>query len=165
MALPLFRRFPRLRAPASDPVLKAEHAVRYPALAADLAVLDEVVTPAFAELDEAALRDQNRYRRQQVVVLLGSALATGLGGLQAVFPGQRWPGVLLGLFGIAVAFSSHLADEGKTQAGYLEARVRAERLRALYFRYASMTGRYAGADRLLTLRGDVLSIQRGKEPG
>ena len=30
---------------------------------------------------------------------LGSALLTGLGGLQAVFPQERWPGLVLALLG------------------------------------------------------------------
>ena len=58
----------------------------YPALVDDIGVLDQVVGPAFAESERAALRHQNRYRRQQVIILLGSAVLTGLGGLQAVFP-------------------------------------------------------------------------------
>ena len=43
------------------------------------------------ESDRAALMHQNRYRRQQVLVVIGSAVIGGLGGLQAVFPDQRWP--------------------------------------------------------------------------
>jgi Protein of unknown function (DUF4231) len=119
----------------------------YPELAADLDVLDREVTPVFTECDLAALRAQNRYRRQQVLILLGAALVTGLGGLQAVFPAQRWPGFLLAVLGAALAASTRFARESESQEKYLSARVKAERLRGLYFLYLSATGRYAGPGR------------------
>src|SRR5205085_1899641 len=84
---------PRLRAPAtSAPVIAPETAAAYPALAADIATADQVIGAAFTECDTRALREQNRYRRQQVLLIFGAGLAAGLGGVQAVFPGQRWPG-------------------------------------------------------------------------
>lgn len=90
MTVALLNRFPRLRAPSdSRPVIPPDKRDAYPELAEDFAALDDQVAKVFTEYDEAALREQNRYRRQQVLILLGSALLTGLGGLQAVFPGQR----------------------------------------------------------------------------
>jgi len=164
LAIPLLTRFPKLRAPAaSPPVIPPDNRAAYPALAEDFAVIDGIVAPAFMEYDTAALRDQNRYRRQQVIIVFGSALATVLGGLQAVFPGQRWPGLLLALFGVALAMSSRWSKERSSLADYLGARVRAERLRALQFRYLSATGRYAGANRVDALRRAVVAIQAGKE--
>lgn len=69
---PLLARFPALRAPAaSAPVIPAGRRAAYPALAADFEVLDRELTPAFERYDAEALRDQNRYRRQQVLILLG----------------------------------------------------------------------------------------------
>jgi hypothetical protein len=47
-------------------------------------VLDQEVAPAFTEYDAAALRDQNRYPRQQVIIrvlMLASA--------RDVMPGER----------------------------------------------------------------------------
>jgi hypothetical protein len=166
VAVPLLVRFPKLRVPSvSWPVIPPDRRAAYPELAADFAVLDREVVPAFTEYDKAALRDQNRYRRQQVLILLGSALVTGLGGLQAVSPGQRWPGLLLALLGVALAGSTRIAREQDSQADYLDARVKAERLRGLHFQYLSMTGPYAGADRDIALRRAVLAIRAGKEPG
>jgi hypothetical protein len=57
-------------------------------------VLDTVVRPAFIESDRAALIEQNRHRRQQVVLAVGAAIMAGLGGLQALVPDQRWPGLI-----------------------------------------------------------------------
>jgi Protein of unknown function (DUF4231) len=165
VALSLLKRFPKLRAPAeSQSVIPENERGNFPDFASDFALLDRVAAPAFAELDKAALREQNRYRRQRVSIIVGSALITGLGGLQAVFPAQRWPGLLLTVLGIALAAGTRLANERASLTAYLSARARAERLRALHFQYLSAMGRYAGADRETTLRRDVLAIQHGKEP-
>lgn len=137
MALSLLRRFPKLRASSeSEPVIpkkaRDDYPGRgaYPQLAHDFEVLDREVAPAFTEYDAAALRDQNRYRRQQVIIILGAALVTGLGGLQAVFPHQRWPGLLLGALGIALSVTAGVAKDRAALDGYLSARIKAERLRA-----------------------------------
>jgi hypothetical protein len=165
MALQLFARWPSLRTPrASPPVIPAEARAAYPALAGDFEVLDEVLSPAFHSSDLAALRYQNRYRRQQVTILLGSVIASGLGGTQALLPGERWPGLVLVALGIALAASSRATSELGTQSAYLGERAKAERLRAVYFRFLSRTGRYAGADRNLALRRAVVAIQAGREP-
>lgn len=165
MTVALLNRFPRLRAPSDSwPVIPPGKRDAYPELAEDFAVLDAEVAKVFTEYDETALREQNRYRRQQVLILLGSALLTGLGGLQAVFPGQRWPGLVLALLGIVLASSTRAAKEGGAQQDYLSARVKAERLRGLYFEYLSRTGPYAQPDRRLVLQRAVIAIRSGKEP-
>lgn len=165
MTVPLLARFPRLRTPAASwPVVPADRRAAYPGLADDFEVLDQVVTPAFERFDVQALCDQNRYRRQQVFVLLGSAILTGLGGLQAVVPGQRWPGLLLAALGVLLAASSRWAGERSSLATYLDARVKAERLRAVHFEFLSRTGRYAGPDRVPALRRAVIAVEAGKEP-
>jgi hypothetical protein len=164
MAMPLLKTFPRLRPPDSYPVISEKRRQLYPALAADFEVIDRELTPAFEECDVAALRHQYRYRRQQVFILLGSALVAGLGGLQAALSDQRWPGVLLMVLGIVLAASSRFAKEQTSLNHYLTERLKAERLRSQYFRYLSRTGKYADDDREFVLRRAVIAIQRGKEP-
>jgi uncharacterized protein DUF4231 len=174
MAPALLKRFPKLRTPSKlDPVIPEEVGDdypgylgrdHYPLLSQDFEVLDKEVVPSFSEYDKAALRDQNRYRRQQVIIILGSALVTGLGGLQAVFPHERWPGQLLAGLGVLLAATAGFAKDRGALADYLGARVKAERLRALHFQYLSATGRYAAAGREDNLRRDVLTILRGEEP-
>lgn len=159
----LLRRFPRIRPPVSRPVLDPSAKIEFPEFDEDYAVLEEVLDPPFTEYDTAALRDQHRYRRQNVIVLLGAALLTGLGGLQAVFPGQRWPTVVLAFLGLILVLSSAFAKESESLQGYLQARVRAERVRSLYFLYLSRTGRYAEDNRRTALRQAVRAIERGKE--
>jgi len=165
MDLPLFARRPRLRDPStSHPVLPATTRTDYPALADDVDILEQVVTPEFARNDVTALRDQNRYRRQQVLVLLGAAVVSGLGGVQAALPDARWPGAALAATSVLLATSSRWAGEQGSLDGYLAARVRAERLRALYFRFLSRTGPYAGPDRTAALQRGVVAVRAGKEP-
>ncbi len=166
MAIPLLVRFPKLRAPSrSFPVIPDDKRAPYPELAPDFAMLDKEVSPVFTENDLAALRNQNRYRRQQVLILLGTALVTGLGGLQAVFPAQRWPGVLLAVVALVLTATARFAKESESQEEYLTARVKAERLRALYFLYLSALGPYApGPKREFALRHAVIEIKAGKEP-
>jgi Protein of unknown function (DUF4231) len=163
----ILMRFPRLRLRlrrAPSPVIPPDQARRYPTLAADIRVLDEEVGPSFAASERAALVAQNRYRRQQVIILLGSALLAGLGGLQAVFPAQRWLGLVLVVLGILLAGVSQAAGELKTLDRFLTERIKAERLRATYFRYLSRTGRYRGDDRVSVLRRAVIAVESGEEP-
>jgi hypothetical protein len=133
-------------------------------LARDVQVLDDVVGPVFEESDRAALRHQNAYRRQQVLMIVGAAVLSGLGGLQAAMSDERWPGLVLAVLGIALAGLGQMAGELKTFEHFLDERVKAERLRATYFRFLSRTGRYAGDDRVVTLRRAVLSVKAGEEP-
>jgi hypothetical protein len=160
----LLVRFPIFGRPtASQPVIAADKRTAYPALNEDFTVIDGALASDFQECDLAALRSQRRYRGQQVLIILGSAAMTGLGGVQAVLPGQRWPGVLLGVIGIILAASSRVAKEGVALNQYLSERAKAERLRALHFQYLSRTGKYEGPDREIVLRRAVLAVRQGKE--
>jgi hypothetical protein len=161
----MLRRLRLGRAPhRSDPLIPEKFRKAYPALAADLRLLDEVVGPEFHKADRAALLHQHRYRRQQVLILIGSALLTGLGGLQAVVPGQRWPGLLLFVLGWAVAWISKTAGELTPLDDFLTERTKAERFRSMYFRYLSRTGRYDVPDPETVLRRAAHSVTRGEEP-
>jgi hypothetical protein len=145
-------------------VIERGEARRYPALTDDLSVLDEVVGRTFAASERAAQLAQHRYRRQQVVILLGSALLTGLGGLQAILPGAWWLSLGLAVLAIVLTGVSRAAGELKTLECFLNERVKAERLRSMYFRYLSRTGRYRTDDREDVLRRAVLAVDRGEEP-
>jgi hypothetical protein len=161
----MLKRFPFGRPPdRSDPVIPTEAAGAYPALADDIRLLDEVVGPDFHRADRAALLHQYRYRRQQVLILLGSTLLAGLGGLQAVVPGQSWPNLLLFFLGSAVTWLSKTAGELKPLDDFFTERMKAERFRAMYFRFLSRTGRYAVAAPETVLRRAVLSVRNGEEP-
>lgn len=148
----------------STPVVPVEVRSSYPALQADLALLDEVVGPAFAMADRAALIEQNRHRLFQVLILFGSAVLSGSAALQGVFPDQRWPGILSAVLGLLLATLGQTAGELGTLAEFQTSRMKAERLRALHFQFLSRSGRYGGPDRHTALRRAVIAIEAGKEP-
>ncbi|MGW6194786.1 DUF4231 domain-containing protein [Kribbella sp. NPDC055110] len=164
MVLALLRRFPGTGQPQSYPIVSQGKRAAYPALGADFEVIDRVLTPVFEECDNKALRSQYRYRRQQVLILLGSALVVGLGGLQAALSDQRWPGIALAVVGVVLAVSSQFVKDRGWLNAYLDERVKAEALRSQCFRYLSRTGKYADDGRETVLRRAVLAIQHGKEP-
>jgi hypothetical protein len=99
-----------------------------------------------------------------VVLTLGAALLSGLGGLQAVVPDQRWPGLLLIVLGLALTSVGHAVGELKTFERFLDERIKAERFRAMHFRYLSRTGRYAAPNRKIALERAVLAVKNGQEP-
>jgi hypothetical protein len=68
------------------------------------------------------------------------------------------------VLGVGLTAVSRTAGELKTLDCFLGERVKAERLRSMYFRYLSRTGRYRGDDRESVLRRAVLAVQRGEEP-
>jgi hypothetical protein len=161
----MLKRFPSMRVPRESwPVIPEAKRSDYPSLADDFVVLDREAAQAFRRADLAAIRHQNRFRRQQVVILIGSALLSGFGGLQAVYPEQRWPGVLLTILGIGLGALSQATGEQNTLSEFLTERVKAERLRALHFTFLARTGPFAKADRESVLRRAVLAIQAGREP-
>ncbi|WP_433503808.1 DUF4231 domain-containing protein [Pseudonocardia halophobica] len=162
----LLARFPSLRPPRprKRSVLAPSAAEEYPQLAADIALADEIVGPEFAATDHAAMVQQNRYRRQQVMIILGTAVLTGLGGLQAVFSDERWPGILVAVLGFLLTFAGRAAGELRALDTFLDERIKAERLKSAYFRFLSRTGRYATEDRVSRLRRAVVAVKRGEEP-
>ncbi len=166
MTLALFTRFPRLRARAQSwPVIPPGVDDEFPTLQEDLAVLHEDVTPAYSTYDAEALKEQNSHRLQQVVLLVGSALTSGLGGIQAMVSDQRWPGILLGGLGFVLGVFGIWVKRHGALDRYLHARLRAERLRALHFRYLARSGSYSGDSRRDALREAVSAIGEGRESG
>lgn len=162
----IIRRFPRLRhAPASRPLVPPEERDAFPDLAADFAFLDQELMPAFAELDVLAQREQNRYRRQQVGLVAGALLITLFGAVQAGLREQVWPGIVVGLLAAAMGAVTATARQQDVQGTYLKARIKAERLRGLYFSYLAGLDAYGdpGSRRRALLSG-VASIKRGEEP-
>jgi hypothetical protein len=159
----LFRRFPRLRPrPVSLPVIDERSKHEYPELAADFAALRRVETE-FRKHDLRALRAQNTYRLQEIAVLAGATLLTCLGGLQAILSHQRWPSITLALIGIAMAGAAQFIADDSLLPDYFLARVKAERLRALYFTYLARAEPFTGEDREDVLEQAIDAIDEGEE--
>jgi hypothetical protein len=90
----LFRRLPKLcYRPASSPIATLADCEEFPDLRDDLHFLAEVLQPEFEKCDIEALREQNRYRRQQLILLAGGTIGAILGAFQAAFDKVTWLGL------------------------------------------------------------------------
>jgi hypothetical protein len=71
-----FRRLPRLVwSPQSEDIVPSDVQPQHPALAKDFKTLQDELLPHFRELNADALRYQNEFRLDQVMLILGGALA------------------------------------------------------------------------------------------
>ena len=165
MPISFLARFPTLRGQFSSwPIIPEVERSRYPELEADFAVLDRVLMPVFGKYDQEALRDLNSHRRLQVVLILEATFVSVLGGLQAIYAEQRWPSVVIALLVILFAVGTISAGDGQSEAASMSSRLKAERLRSLFFAYLSGTGPYGCPDRQAALGRAVVAIEMGWEP-
>jgi len=165
MRMALFSRRPRLRPKFPAPkLIPADRAERYPALAADLAAIAEVVGPAFSEHDHNALVAQNNYWRQQVTLIIVTGLTTAFGAVAAAYRHEVWPGVVVAVLGVLSAAVAGLGEERSAQRTFLDQRTRAERLRGLAFAYLAELPPFQGADRRAKLASAVTDIGEGRDP-
>ena len=163
--IPLFARWPRLRSNVKpEPLFPVGHQTAYPALEPDLKTIAEVIDPAFTEFDVSAQRAQNSFWRQQVALIIVTALTTAFGSVQAAYGHQVWPGIVVAVLGVLGAAVAGLGEERAAQRVYLEQRVRAERLRSLAFAFLAELPPFAGDDRRAKLASAVTDIRDGREP-
>ena len=128
----------RYRAATPPPLLTAGATVRYPALRQRLADADGIVYPAFASCEKEAQVEQNRYRWFIVLAIVGGLLTTTFGAVQAWLQSVAWPGVVVATLGAATSAITTVARRQGSLHNYLTARIRAERLRSLYFEYLAI---------------------------
>ena len=151
----LLRRFPRLVLRADPAAIVAPGAADdLPERSDDFAFLDRVLLPRFQQSDEAALRAQNRHRRQQLVLLVAGSAGAVLGAVQAAVPAP-WPGIVLAAVTAASGVFALQVQRGDALRRYLRMRSRAETLRSLYFRYLLGLEPYDGPERRQALREAV----------
>jgi Protein of unknown function (DUF4231) len=163
--IPLFARWPRLRSRFQpEPLFPVAHQNAYPALEADLKTIAAVIDPAFQEFDVSAQREQNSFWRQQVTLIIVTALTTAFGSVQAAYGHQVWPGVVVAVLGVLGAAVAGLGEERAAQRAYLEQRVKAERLRGLAFAFLAELPPFAGQDRRVRLASAVTDVRDGREP-
>ncbi|GAA1297286.1 hypothetical protein GCM10009634_53000 [Saccharothrix xinjiangensis] len=120
---------PRFRPPEPHPVVDPGCVLDYPLLADAIHDADQLVAPALHECEVAALRARERARLLVALALAAGFATTVLAALQLWLRHVPWPGVLLAASGAVAAVLTVLARSGEDP----DARVRAERLRALYF--------------------------------
>jgi uncharacterized protein DUF4231 len=139
----LVRRLPKVfwRGNPSDGPLRDPDRVTYGELAGDFDLLDGLLVPTFRTYDEDALEAQNRFRRQQVLLIGGSAVATILGVLQAAsIDGSAFGWTEAVLAGLLAPVA---ARTGSAHKAFLANRLKAERLRGEYFAFLARSGDYA----------------------
>jgi hypothetical protein len=153
---------PRLRPQPPDPLLGAGAADRYPALRTRIEEADRIVFPAFAKLDMSARSEQNRYRGFTTLALVGGLLTTMFGALQAWLHTQPWPGIAVATIGAATSALTTVARRQGSLQTYLTARIRAERLRSLYFEHlAKPPGSTDDSSTTIALEGVVAQHEYG----
>ncbi len=164
----LLGRLPRLgRHPPVDdewpddaPVVRPEQLAEYPALTDDLRVWIEEVDQTLKKLYHRARILQNQFWRQHVALILGGLVATAIGAVQAAKGGgiallAAAQAVLTGvLAGLTVVVRSRRA-----QHGYLDARLKAERIKSEFFLFLAGAGGYESDARVARLRAQVDDIE------
>jgi len=156
--------FPRLRWRPGEryPLVPPEVRADATALADDLAILDAELLPDFYDFDEAALHAQNTYRLGQTVVIVGGAVATALGAVQAALGGgvaeiAIAEALVAGILTGAVAY----LRGRRAQQDYFTSRLKAERLRSEYFVFLGRVAPYDAPDpaqRLAQLRARLAEV-------
>jgi hypothetical protein len=145
----LFKRFPPpwYRRPPDYPFVKEEDRAAAPLLDAELAYLDEKLVPRFRAVDDESLRAQHQFRLGIVVLIVGSAVATALGSVQAALGGgQLGIGIAEGIVGAVLAGIVVYVRGRRFQQTYFTKRVVAERLKGQYYLFLARAGTYAVDD-------------------
>jgi PAS domain-containing protein len=164
--LKLFRRLPKLRwqPTESAPFIPLEKWNTYPDLIEDFKLLEEQLMRRFHKFDNQSLRAQNTFRLQQLVLLIGSAVAAILGAIQIALINSLIPGVLETLITIFLACMTYIVRSFNAQRDYFTYRLIAETLREEYYLFLGRIGEYADAEkRLLTLKRRVSEITGQKQ--
>jgi SLOG in TRPM, prokaryote/Protein of unknown function (DUF4231) len=152
----------RFRPEPSGSLLDADAARRYPPLSEQIADADRLIYPFFAQFDVTAQVEQNRHRWFTMLAIGGGLLTTAFGALQAWLQTAPWPGVVVATLGAATSALTTVARRQGSLQNYLTARVRAERLRSLYFEYlasAPATDDAVRRERLRDLERQVVQLQ------
>jgi SLOG in TRPM, prokaryote/Protein of unknown function (DUF4231) len=145
----LFKRFPApwYRRQPDYPFVKDKDRAAAPLLDAEVRYLDEMLVPRFRALDDESLRAQHQFRLGIIVLILGSAVATALGSVQAALGGgQLGIGIAEGIVGAVVAGIVVYVRGRRFQQSYFTKRVVAERVKSQYYLFLARAGTYAVDD-------------------
>ncbi|HEU5378923.1 MAG TPA: DUF4231 domain-containing protein [Ktedonobacteraceae bacterium] len=161
----LFRRHPRLfiKPGKQHEIIPRGVINNYPEFAADFALLERELLPAFRELENEALKSQNAYRGMYLILIVGGTVVTIIGIFQLVFVANILSvlgaivATLLGVATIALR-SLHYHER------YLNARLAVEQLRGEYFLFLGYVEPYANEPkRLMYLKQRVAQIKHEGE--
>jgi hypothetical protein len=161
----LFKRRPILfwKPKIDEQIVPIDARKNHPDLKADFDILEERLMEEFRRLDNAALRAQNHFRWQQIILISGAVMTSAAGAIQASSPNiAQWAGgveaVIAGIL-TAVAFVAKQTDSHKK---YFSNRLKAEVLRGEYFLFLGRLGAYKDdASRVQNLIRRVAEIEKG----
>jgi Protein of unknown function (DUF4231) len=154
---------PRTSWPDDWPVIPPGAETEYPELAPDLRVWRDEVEEPFRLLDHQAQLLQQQFWRQRTTLILGGLVATTLGAFQTAQGGgnEYLAGAQAVVTGLLTGVAA-LVSGRRAQQGYLDARLRAERIKSEFFLYLGRVGDYAGAQGLERLRQTVDEVAHGE---
>ena len=137
----LFKRRPRFRPLPKELSPLVENQGKYPALAADFKILDDVLVPTYHKFDREAITLQNAHWWTYVILIAGGAVATILGILQLAIDveGIGLTGALVAAFLGCTTLALHSFNY---QERYMNSRLAAEELRGEYFLFLGHLGDY-----------------------
>lgn len=135
----------------------------YSYLEADFKILEERLMDSFRRLDNEALRAQNHFRWQQIILIVGGVMTGTLGAIQAAMSdATRVPGVVEGIIATLLTAVAVIARQTESQKKYFSKRLKAEMLRGEYFLFLGRLGAYKDdASRVRNLIRRVAEIESG----
>jgi Protein of unknown function (DUF4231) len=145
--------------PRDWPVLPPDADELYPQLVPDFQIWRVELERPFRRLDHDGQLLQQQFWRQQVTLIAGGLLATGLGAFQAANGGgnRGVAAALAVLAGLLTGLTAQVRAR-RAQQGYLTARLKAERIKSEFFLFLARAGAYAGDDREQRLRQQAEDI-------
>jgi hypothetical protein len=142
----LFKRLPKLwwKQPADEDVVPSQARQGASEFAGDFDILERELAPHFRQLNANALRLQNQFRLDQVLLIFGGALATVLGALHASLSSAAgWMAICESILAAGLSAVALHSQTTRAQERYFTDRLKAETLRAEYFLFLGRVGPYA----------------------
>ncbi len=144
------------------PLVPSEEKDKYPSLKNDFETLDQILVPAFRELDKDAMRQQNYYRWTYVVLIFVGSLATICGIVQIAFQNTDVPGIVEAVIAAILFVGTAISRSFKNKEYYFNSRLAAEQLRSTYFLFLGRQHPFEDEHtRVAQLQEQVDSIQWG----
>src|SRR2546430_4706145 len=153
ISMALFKGHPQLRwqPKQGEQVIPLDVQEKYPDFADDFAFLEQALLSHFRIFDNEALRAQNQFRLDQVILIVGSALVTILGAVQIALTQAIWPGVVEASLAALLVALGQRTRAIKAQERYFTNRLKAELLRGEYHRFLGRIGPYADGNHRVQL--------------
>jgi len=131
----------------------------------DFKILEERLMDNFRRLDNEALRAQNHFRWQQIILIVGGVVASTLGAVRVAAPETApWPGAIEAVIATTLTAVAFIARQTESQKKYFSNRLKTEMLRGEYFLFLGRLGAYKDdSSRVRNLIRRVVEIESGNK--